>query len=177
MDSDLELQAVLDQFEEGIKRELRELYEQRSARLEGLLAKLSARLVDSLETDNQVSSVASERMPLEELDDEKLVALFRSAEVRHEKTLALMRRIACEMASREHLSVLQVSGLSATRHRLASTEDQTRHRHARPPPGEFHDRRAGELRDRQPLTLGNNLIADSGGDQPQQVVRWHAQGR
>ena len=46
---------------------------------------------------------------------------------------------------------------SATRRTLASTEDQTRHRHARRPLEEFRDRRLGELRDRQPLTLGELL--------------------
>lgn len=85
MDSDLGLQTVLDQFEESMKRELKELYEQRSARLKGLLAKLRARLADSAEADDQelytLFSVAPERMTLEELDDERLVALFRSAEV------------------------------------------------------------------------------------------------
>jgi len=42
----------------------------------------------------------------------------------------------------------------ATRQEPVVCRGPDRHQHARPPPGEFRDRQLGELRDRQPLALG-----------------------
>src|SRR4051795_6854539 len=50
---------------------------------------------------------------------------------------------------------------SATRRTLASTEDQTRHRHARRSLEEFRDRGWGNYVIVNPSRWGNNLIADS----------------